>query len=59
MDDTKAITERRCLAAALTLLIKAGEIDEVQTFELMEKDGFEGLYNILNARFKEAYISKV
>ena len=55
MGNPKEITERVCLVAALTLLVKAGEIDEKQTNEAIEKEGYEGLYNLLNARYKEAY----
>lgn len=59
MDDGKVITERICLVAALTLLIKSGETDGVQANELIQKEGYEGLYNLLNTRYKEAYVNKV
>ena len=55
MGDAKEITEIVCLASALTLLVEAGEIDEEQTNDVIQKEGYEGLYNLLNARYKEAY----
>lgn len=51
------ITERICLVSAQTLLVKAGEIDEKQTNEVIQNEGYEGLYNLLNARYKEKYNS--
>ena len=55
MSEGKVITEITCLACALTLLIKAGELDEKQTNEVIEKEGYQGLYDLLNARYKEVY----
>lgn len=54
-NDKKVVTERTCLAAALTLLVKAGEIDARRINEVIPTEGYEGIYNLLNARYKEAY----
>ena len=55
MSDTKTITEKDCLAVALTLLVKAGELDEQQIADATHTEGYKGLYYLLNTRHKEHY----
>ena len=47
--------ERDCLLASLTLLVKANILDESDITMVIDKGAFEGLYDLLNEKYKEIF----
>ncbi len=44
-----------CLAASLTLLVKHNIINLEQTENILGEEGYEGLFEYLNRKFKEQF----
>jgi hypothetical protein len=44
-----------CLAAALTLLVKNGILDEKRLITELAKDGYESVFEYLNEVYKEQF----
>jgi hypothetical protein len=44
-----------CLAAALTLLVKNGILDEEKIIMELAKEGYESLFEYLNSVYKEQF----
>jgi hypothetical protein len=46
-------TERDCLLASLTVLVKANVLEESNITKAIKNGAFESLYDLLNEKYKE------
>lgn len=51
MDDVNTLIQ--CLSGSLTLLVKSGVLQEDNTNRVIQSQGYEGLFNLLNEKFFE------